>query len=163
MSDRLGPPPASPEWEAEAGPILLMGLFTTIRQMRAHAGEPIDLASMYLLYNVLQKPGIRVSELAGDVGLDASTMSRHVQNLTRAGYLKRSTALDDKRAAAVHLTDQGLEVILKIVKSRSAMIIRAMENWNAEDRQRFLELALRFVVDFSESTQPGVSAGIKSL
>ena len=151
MPARPDPPPTPGEWEEEAGPILLMGLFTIIRQMRAYAGEPIDLPSMYLLYNVLQKPGIRVSELAGFVGLDASTMSRHVQNLTRAGYLERAAALDDKRAAAVHLTDQGLAVILEIVKSRSAMIIRAIEHWSVEDRHRFFELALRFVADFSEA------------
>ena len=130
-----------------------MGLFTIIRQMRAHAGEPIDLPSMYLLYNVLQKPGIRVADLAGEVGLDASTMSRHVQNLTRAGYLKRSAALDDRRAAAVHLTDQGLAVILEIIKSRSAMIIRAIQDWTEADQQRFFELALRFIADFSGSAQ----------
>ena len=151
MPDIHDPLPAPSGWNEEAGPILLMGLFTIIRQMRAHAGEPIDLPSMYLLYNVLQKPGIRVSELAGEVGLDASTMSRHVQNLTRAGYLKRSAALDDKRAAAVYLTDQGLAVILEIVKSRSGMIVRAIEDWTAEDQQRFFELALRFIADFSEA------------
>lgn len=153
MPDRQDPSPASSEWEEEAGPTLLMGLFTIIRQMRAYAGEPIDLPSMYLLYNVLRKPGIRVADLAGFVGLDASTMSRHVQNLTRAGYLKRSPALDDRRAAAVHLTDQGMAVILEIVRSRSAMIIRAIEHWSAEDRQRFFELALRFIADFSETAQ----------
>lgn len=130
-----------------------MGLFTIIRQMRAYAGEPIDLPSMYLLYNVLQKPGVRVSELAGDVGLDSSTMSRHVQNLTRAGYLKRSAAADDKRAAAVHLTEQGLAVILEVVQSRSAMITRAIESWTAEDQRQFLELALRFIADFGASAQ----------
>jgi len=52
--------------------------------------------------------GLRVSELAGCMGLDASTASRHVRHLEDGGYLARTGDPGDRRASRVRLTPKGL-------------------------------------------------------
>lgn len=122
-----------------------MALFSVIRRMRAVGPEEtIDLPSMYVLYQVLVQPGVRVSTVAGEVGLDASTVSRHVQALTKLGYLARTRADDDKRAAALQITDRGRGVIEQVARSRAALFMEAFQGWTPEDRQNCVAYALRF-------------------
>lgn len=132
-----------------------MALFVIIRRMRAQGpGEPVDLPSLYVLQTVMVNPGIRVSELAGSIGLDSSTVSRHINNLEKAGYMTREADLRDKRASCLRLTTEGSEVILDALRSRATLIETAIKDWTSEDRQRLVELAVRFTADF-EKLAPG--------
>jgi DNA-binding MarR family transcriptional regulator len=143
------------ELDLEAGQTLLMALFGTVRRMRATgSNEAIDLPSIYVLQVVMVNPDIRVSELAGQVGLDASTVSRHVRGLEEVGYLSRMADPKDKRASRVRLSDAGSDVIQDALRSRAAMITTAMAEWSVEDRTRFVELAIRFASDI-EKLAPG--------
>jgi DNA-binding MarR family transcriptional regulator len=140
--------------ELGTGQALLMALFSTVRRMRGTgSSEAIDLGSIYVLQMVMINPGIRVSELAGNLGLDASTVSRHVQALEQSGYLKRKPDPKDKRASCVQLTDDGLGVIVSAFRARAAMIMEAMRKWSVEDRTLFTELAVRFAADFERAVQ----------
>jgi DNA-binding MarR family transcriptional regulator len=125
---------------------LLMALFSVMRRLRtAGPGEEVDLPSMYVLYQVLLRPRVRVSVVAGEVGLDASTVSRHVTALVKLGYLTRTTAEDDKRAAALALTERGREVVEKVTRSRAQLCQDVFADWSADDRRRCVAYALRFV------------------
>lgn len=134
--------------DLEAGRTLVMALFSTVRRMRAQGtGEPIDIPSIYVLQMVMVNPDIRLSELAGHVGLDASTVSRHVRGLEAVGYLTRMPDPHDKRASRVRLSDAGTDVITAALRTRAEMITAAMADWSVEDRARFTELAVRFATD----------------
>ena len=132
-----------------------MALFLVIRRMRAQGpGEPVDLPSLYVLQTVMVNPGIRVSELAGSIGLDSSTVSRHINNLEKAGYMTREADLRDKRASCLRLTAEGSEILLDALRSRATLIETAIKDWTSDDRRRLVELAVRFTADF-EKTGPG--------
>lgn len=139
---------AEPEQDAETGRLLLMALFVVIRRMRAQGpGESVDLPSLYVLQTVLTSPGIRVTELAGNIGLDSSTVSRHINNLEKVGYITREADPRDKRATCLRLTDEGSAVLLAAFQLRASMIMKALSDWSAEDRRQLLEIALRFTAD----------------
>lgn len=141
--------------DLEAGQTLLMALFGTVRRMRAQgSGEAIDLPSIYVLQVVMVNPNIRVSDLAGQVGLDASTVSRHVRGLEDVGYLSRMPDPKDKRASRVRLSSAGSEVITSALRTRAEMITAALAEWSVEDRARFTELAVRFASDI-DKVPPG--------
>ena len=134
--------------DAETGRLLLMALFVVIRRMRAQGpGEPVDLPSLYVLQTVLTSPGIRVSEVAGSIGLDSSTVSRHINNLEKVGYIVREADPRDKRATCLRLTEEGSAVLSAAFQMRASMIMDALKDWSAEDRRRLLEMALRFTAD----------------
>jgi MarR family transcriptional regulator, transcriptional regulator for hemolysin len=46
-------------------------------------------------------------DLAGAVGIEGPTLTRHVDGLEQRGLVRRSPVPDDRRAVRVELTDEG--------------------------------------------------------
>jgi DNA-binding MarR family transcriptional regulator len=78
----------------------------------AEAGLP-DLAWYDLLWALRRSPQrrLRVNELAREVVLSPTAMSRFVDRAEAAGYVRREPDPDDRRALQVVLTDAGLELL----------------------------------------------------
>ena len=74
----------------------------------AAAGLP-DLAWYDLLWALYRAPGrrLRVNELAREVVLSPTAMSRFVDRVEAAGYVRREPDPDDRRALQVTITDTG--------------------------------------------------------
>lgn len=79
----------------------------------AEAGLP-DLGWYDLLWALYRAPGrrLRVNELAREVVLSATAMSRFVDRVERAGHVRREADPADRRALQVALTDSG-EALLR--------------------------------------------------
>lgn len=52
----------------------------------------------------------RMADLAGDIHLSQSALSRAITRLEKDGLVERSACADDRRSVFVCLTDQGREV-----------------------------------------------------
>jgi DNA-binding MarR family transcriptional regulator len=78
----------------------------------AEAGLP-DLGWYDLLWALRRQPErrLRVNELAREVVLSPTAMSRFVDRAEAAGYVRREPDPDDRRALQVVLTDEGLELL----------------------------------------------------
>src|SRR3954454_13429725 len=76
------------------------------------AGLP-DLGWYDLLWALRRSPQrrLRGHELAREVGLSPTAMSRFVDRAEAAGYVRREPDPDDRRALQVVLTDEGLELL----------------------------------------------------
>src|ERR671923_2201014 len=72
-----------------------------------------DLSWYDLLWALRRSPGqrLRVNELAREVVLSPTAMSRFVDRAEAAGYVRREPDPDDRRALQVVLTDEGLELL----------------------------------------------------
>ena len=81
----------------------------------ADAGLP-DLGWYDLLWTLYRRPGrsLRVKELADAVVLSPTAMSRFVDRVEAAGYVRRERDPDDRRALQVTLTDKGVELLRKM-------------------------------------------------
>jgi DNA-binding MarR family transcriptional regulator len=79
------------------------------------AGLP-DLRWYDLLWTLYQAPGrgLRVNELAHRVALSPTGMSRFVDRVERAGYVKRESDPHDRRALQVVLTDAGADLLRRM-------------------------------------------------
>lgn len=129
-----------------------MAVFRMVRLLRSQGPrEVIDLAAMFVLQSVAANPGIRVSELANLVGLDASTLSRLTRNLEQSGYLDRRPDPRDGRAAQWRISDRGEAEMTRALQRRTTMIAQTLEGWPATQRARFVELSERFVADFEKT------------
>jgi DNA-binding MarR family transcriptional regulator len=78
----------------------------------AEAGLP-DLSWYDLLWALRRQPDrrLRVNELAREVVLSPTAMSRFVDRVEAAGYVRREPDPDDRRALKVALTDEGLDAL----------------------------------------------------
>jgi DNA-binding MarR family transcriptional regulator len=81
----------------------------------AEAGLP-DLGWYDLLWTLYRQPGrsLRVKELADEVVLSPTAMSRFVDRVEAAGCVSREPDPDDRRALQVTLTDEGVALLRKM-------------------------------------------------
>jgi DNA-binding MarR family transcriptional regulator len=81
----------------------------------AEAGLP-DLAWYDLLWTLYKQPGrsLRVKELAEQVVLSPTAMSRFVDRVEAAGCVRREPDPDDRRALQVTLTDEGVALLRRM-------------------------------------------------
>src|SRR5688500_3769566 len=81
----------------------------------AEAGLP-DLSWYDLLWALYRQPDrrLRVNELAHEVVLSPTAMSRFVDRVEAAGYVRREPDPDDRRALKVALTDEGVAALRAI-------------------------------------------------
>jgi DNA-binding MarR family transcriptional regulator len=78
----------------------------------AAAGLP-DLSWYDLLWAIYDSPGkaLRVNELARAVVLSPTAMSRFVDRVEKAGYVRRTTDPDDRRALQIEITPAGVDLL----------------------------------------------------
>ena len=81
----------------------------------AAAGLP-DLSWYDLLWTLHRSPGrsLRVKELADEVALSPTAMSRFVDRVEQAGCVRREPDPDDRRAQLVVLTDEGRALLRRM-------------------------------------------------
>ena len=127
-----------------------VALMTVGRRLKGRVNDRFDPAALFVLHHVLANPQVRVSDLAGCMNLDASTVSRHVRHLEDAGYLSRSCDPDDRRASRVLLTEQGRALLDRAMDTRVALIDEALADWTEQDRATLTTLITRLAADLSE-------------
>ena len=83
-----------------------------INRELADAGLP-DLSWYDLLWALYRHPErrMRVNELAREVVLSPTGMSRFVDRVEKAGYVRREPDPDDRRALQVVLTEEGVRAL----------------------------------------------------
>ena len=85
-----------------------------------------------------------MSALAGDAGLDLSTVSRQVASLEAAGLVSRTTDPADRRAILVAVTQAGDEVLARNRELRQAALRDLLADWEPAERMQFARLFGRF-------------------
>jgi DNA-binding MarR family transcriptional regulator len=130
--------------QTTSGHRLLLALAAIARRLKPRAaGGTLDRGSVFVLHQVASGAPLRVSELAKCMGLDSSTVSRHVSHLEEHGYLSRTGDPDDRRASRVLLTARGRAVLDETLRAQAAVVDRAIADWPEEDREALEALMTR--------------------
>jgi DNA-binding MarR family transcriptional regulator len=136
------------EVSSSAEESVLYALMSIGRLMRQRTtSDEMDPGTFLLLKCLAERDALRVTELAALAGLDASTVSRHVQQLHRSGLIERTADPADGRAQRVALSDQGRTLLHEGMARRRALLRRSFEGWKASDIHLLEELLARFVGD----------------
>jgi DNA-binding MarR family transcriptional regulator len=122
----------------------MVSLLAVSRRLKSRLPQgQVDPAMMFVLHQVHANGSLRVSELAGCMGLDTSTASRHVRHLEDSGFLARTGDPGDRRASRIRLTPKGRAALARAMRARAAVVDRAMAGWPAEDRTALTTLLAR--------------------
>ena len=117
--------------------------------IRGRAGIKLDRAS----YGVLERTGalapVRLSDLAQELGVDVSTVSRQVQALEQKGLVDREPDPVDGRAMLLQLTRKGRAVRSKMQAAWQETIAGVLINWKPDDINMFAERLERFALDLA--------------
>ncbi|MFE7980141.1 MarR family winged helix-turn-helix transcriptional regulator [Streptomyces shenzhenensis] len=150
------PLPAAPTASAEVVEIeralsRITYLSTRTRQhdrLMALAGVPLDRAAVALLRQIVDAEPLRPGELAQRLGVEASHVTRTVQQLQRSGYVSRVPDPDDRRAQRIELTDAGREAIGRVRAAGARGMQIALADWTPEELRQLATLFHRMVDDF---------------
>jgi DNA-binding MarR family transcriptional regulator len=139
----LTEPIPAPETAEEALMSLMMALGRRMRQRQP--GDEIDYSAFPLLKLLTHQGPMRLSAVAQVLGLDASTVSRHVRQLEDRGLLERTGDPDDGRASRVAVSAQGNECLTKGFETRRHLLTTALDGWTEEERETLRSLLQRVV------------------
>jgi DNA-binding MarR family transcriptional regulator len=114
------------------------------RRFRARLdGDTVDPAQASLLYTLKVHGSMRLGDVAEAMKLDASTVSRHVQQLGDRGLIERELDPEDARARIIVLTTAGRSSLKHTFDQRRAFITEAMSGWDDEQRERLRDDLVR--------------------
>lgn len=146
------PPVASPEAvEIERALTRVTYLGTRARRhdrLMALAGVPLDRAAVALLRQVADSEPLRPGELAQRLGVEASHVTRTVQQLRKAGFVTRVPDPEDGRAQRIRLTGTGREAVDRIRDAGARGMQLALADWSPDELRLLATLFHRMVDDF---------------
>ncbi|MGW0998393.1 MarR family winged helix-turn-helix transcriptional regulator [Streptomyces sp. NPDC002523] len=117
-------------------------------RLMATAGVPLDRAAVALLRIAADSEPLRPGELAQRLGVEASHVTRTVQQLERGGYVSRVPDPDDRRAQRIRLTDAGHEAVDRIRDAGARAMQLALAGWRPDELRELAGLFHRMVDEF---------------
>ncbi|MFH8694046.1 MarR family winged helix-turn-helix transcriptional regulator [Streptomyces chartreusis] len=144
--------PASSEVvEIERALTRITYLSTRARQherLMALAGVPLDRAAVALLRQVADSEPLRPGELAARLGVEASHVTRTVQQLQKTGHVTRVPDPEDRRAQRIELTESGRRAVVRVRDAGARGMQLALADWTPEELRQLATLFHRMVDDF---------------
>ncbi|MEV6553980.1 MarR family transcriptional regulator [Streptomyces sp. NPDC051597] len=137
------PVPAS----AHAGPIS-HAVFRVARLHRMIAGQLLRRVGLYpgqelVMMQLWELGPQRQADLVRLIDSDAATMTRTVQRLENAGFVRRSPSPTDKRAVIVEPTPASLALRREVERTWSELEAAATGDLSADERTATLEVLQR--------------------
>ncbi|MDV2475757.1 MarR family winged helix-turn-helix transcriptional regulator [Rhodococcus zopfii] len=109
--------------------IFLLG--RTVRTALSHMEDELLPAALAGVLFLLWRTGeCRPSELAAEMCVSQSALSRQIGELVERGYIERHPDPDDKRAHRVRVSDAGVEVLRGVRDRRAARLREALADWD---------------------------------
>jgi DNA-binding MarR family transcriptional regulator len=105
---------------------------------------------------MLQDPaaaGVRVGEIAKNLGVKVPSATEQIIKLERAGLVRREADPDDSRAVRVKLSAEGRAAVKAANTRRNAVLAKTLGTLSGPERQA-LAAALPVISRISESLQP---------
>jgi DNA-binding MarR family transcriptional regulator len=139
----------------------LFGVARTILRLGipAHAlrpGEHIDRSAYWMLKRLDESADpLRLSDLAGLLELDLSTVSRQARQLVDGGMMTRVADPFDGRACRVSVSERGREVLGAVSDARHDMLRQAMAVWQPDERAALAAALTRLAQDMQSAPAGG--------
>jgi DNA-binding MarR family transcriptional regulator len=109
-------------------------------QNNASCCNGISVAQCHTLLEIEKNRQISVSELAGNLSLDKSTVSRTVEGLVNISLVDRKIPKENRRMALLSLTENGKQVCSTINYTNDLYMKHILKDFSKEEREDFLRL-----------------------
>ena len=124
---------------------ILIGLHKNVKELDRRT---LDIARSYglsfsqfmVLEALYSKGNLSIGEVREAILSSVGTISLVVKNLEKMGYVKRKTDENDKRVSILYLTDEGRDVIDKVIPENETMIYDYMKDLSGGEIETLLSL-----------------------
>lgn len=139
----------------DANAAFVPDLYRVARRLRRLADSPsLDVTTLMLLHRLGSAGASRPSDLATELGLDLSTISRHARTLTDLGLVSRDPDPDDGRSLLLSLTQEGADRMTAAVRRRQEAVAAATSAWDPADVDSLRTLLARLAHDLDRLDLP---------
>jgi len=111
------------------------------------AAEGGSVPSWLILTSLRQSRWRTQRDLAGAIGIVGPTLTRHIDNLEQAGWVRRTRSGDDRRAIRVEITEPGVEAHERMRRAVAAFDRQLRSGVPAEELERFRAVLDRLVAN----------------
>lgn len=110
-------------------------LARTVARIWAEAYKPLDLSPphAFMLRVILAKPGLMPRELAEELTLSRSTVTRFLDSLEKRDFLVRKMTTQDGREVQIYPTDQAIAIHKKLDQTGKKLSMLMSELIGQED------------------------------
>ncbi|GGP85270.1 MarR family transcriptional regulator [Streptomyces melanogenes] len=117
------------------------------QQLTAGMGEGVDEVT-YPVLSALARTGPRsAADLAPDVGIDRSGVTRRATRLEAAGLIRREADPHDRRAHLLVLTERGQLAVTELRTRLAAHITASLSSWPPGEAEAFARRLRRFTAE----------------
>lgn len=124
---------------------ILIGLHKNVKELDRRT---LDIARSYglsfsqfmVLEALYSKGNLSIGEVREAILSNVGTISLVVSNLKKMGYVKRKTDENDKRVSILSLTNEGRDVIERVIPENEAMIYDYMKDLSGGEIETLLSL-----------------------
>lgn len=143
----LNDTPLSPAWRVN----FLANFFTGAIYRELGATFGLSRPGFVILFSLSQQPGLVARDVGMVTGLPKNSISRAVSELLERGLTRRKTADDDRRAKVLILTDEGRDLLAKVVplfEARQAAMLAALSQDECDEFFRLLNKIIYAMPDW---------------
>ncbi|MGC0363760.1 DNA-binding MarR family transcriptional regulator [Rhodococcus sp. 27YEA15] len=159
--------------QPETSQALVEAIFMFGRSLRAAVTTSTDsvvpAALVTVLFVLANRGECRQNELAVELCVSQSALSRQMSDLVDAGYVERHPDPEDKRAFRIRVSESGHEVLRQTNERRAARLRDMLGEWSQEEASAAVTALQRLTETFGASmhkqdshTAP-ISAGAESI
>lgn len=124
---------------------ILIGLHKNVKELDRRT---LDIARSYglsfsqfmVLEALYSKGNLSIGEVREAILSSVGTISLVVSNLKKMGYVKRKTDENDKRVSILSLTNEGRDVIERVIPENEAMIYDYIKDLSGGEIETLLSL-----------------------
>jgi len=128
-------------------------------QNSASCCSGISLAQCHTLLEIEKNSEITVSELAGKLSLDKSTVSRTVDGLVNSQLVSRNIPSDNRRMAIISLTSSGKQACSSINYTNDNYVREILSDFTEREQEEFLSLFARLTGEMAAYREAMQSSG----
>jgi DNA-binding MarR family transcriptional regulator len=129
----------------------LNALIRRSRELSNDLHPGLSLVGFTFLSMVEMNPAMKASDLAGQLGLDKSTVSRQLNQLFDAGLLDREGGRPGRRGDPLSLTQAGRRSLAADANRVRGRMTNWLEKWEDRDLADLASLLARFNSSVDES------------
>lgn len=123
---------------------LVAAIFTVMEGIKRAIQRSPAASRLSTLQMIASRPGIRPSEIATELRLNQSSITRQIQDLESKGYVTVTSDLQDQRARCLTLTDSGRDTMTKLNKFGLNRFSSFVADWEAEEVRKLTRLLIKF-------------------
>ena len=120
-------------------------------QNNASCCNGISVSQCHTLLEIEKNSQVSVSDLAKNLSLDKSTVSRTVDGLFNINLVDRVTPKENRRKALINLTDSGKQICTSINCTNDSYMRDVLNNFSTEEREEFLRLFKKLTCNMAAS------------